>query len=524
MATRVSFTEARRCVARIAVVATVLLLAPTLPQAQAQEADQVRVTDEQRISDRLIELTVETPAFTTPTGVHVNLPVGYDLDPDRRWPVAYYAGGTNSTYRGFNEGLDGEALSAAFPGIVVSPNGDSGYWSDWFNAGAGGPPQYETWVIDQLIPLVDGRFRTIADRSGRAVLGVSMGGYGAIMFAARHPDLFTAAASISGAVDSNLVANGAALSASPALQGAEPDAIYGPRATQEIRWRGHNPVDLAANLRNVDVLLSSSDGTPNPDFAGSEDAFGCVLEQGVQMATVSLHDRLVALDIPHGFTNFGPGCHSAPSFIPQVAAAFARFTEVFGAAMSAPATFEHRAIEPVVDVWGWRVEADPERSLEFLHLQGVSVDGLTLVGSGRTTVTTPTLFTGASQVAVTGAEPMLATPDATGRITVTVDLGPANQTQALTPGAANPATTQTVTFTPMTVDSAPDADSAPTTTTAPPTSTPTPVTPAAGSLATVASSAGALPATGPSLAPSLLGLLLIGAAMRLSRRHAHGQQ
>ncbi len=103
-----------------------------------------------------------------------------------------------NTYRSFNDVVDGVKLTQSFPSIVVSPNGDSGYWSDWYNGGALGPPMYETYVIDQLIPLIDANFRTIADRSQRAVMGVSMGGYGAMMLAARHPDLFAAAANISG--------------------------------------------------------------------------------------------------------------------------------------------------------------------------------------------------------------------------------------------------------------------------------------------------------------------------------------
>ena len=45
------------------------------------------------------------------------------------------------------------------------------------------------------------------------------------------------------------------LSASPEFQGGQPDAIYGPRATQEIRWHGHNPTDLAANLRGLDLQV-----------------------------------------------------------------------------------------------------------------------------------------------------------------------------------------------------------------------------------------------------------------------------
>ena len=147
--------------------------------------------------------------------------------------------------------------------IVVAPDGGfSGYYSDWYNAGSGGPPMYETYDIDQLIPLIDAHFRTIASRAGRAVIGESMGGYGVMTYAVRHPDLFGAAVSMSGFVDSNYAPEIALISGGPLSQAALPDSIYGPRATQEVRWHGHNPTDLADNLRDLDIQVRSANGIP----------------------------------------------------------------------------------------------------------------------------------------------------------------------------------------------------------------------------------------------------------------------
>src|SRR4051812_46258300 len=66
-----------------------------------------------------------------------------------------------------------------------------------------------------------------------------------MMFGARHPDLSAAASSLSGAVDTNYEPMTAIVGGSPVIQGGSYDAIYGPRATEEVRWRGHNPADLA---------------------------------------------------------------------------------------------------------------------------------------------------------------------------------------------------------------------------------------------------------------------------------------
>ena len=113
-------------------------------------------------------------------------------------------------------------MTAGQPLIVVMPDGGRGGWySNWHNGGRGGPPAWESYHIGQLIPLVDRRFRTVAARRGRAIAGLSMGGFGAFSYAARHPDLFTAAASFSGGLDLNLQLYGQA--AGPDHRGRDRD-------------------------------------------------------------------------------------------------------------------------------------------------------------------------------------------------------------------------------------------------------------------------------------------------------------
>ena len=445
---RVRVEGGSACRGRVLLCAVVALLFAWAAPAHAGDA---HITAEKKIGPRVIELTISTSAFTGPTKVDVDLPVGYDADPRRRWPVTYFLAGTMNTYRTFNDFVDGVRLTESFPSIVVSPNGDSGYWSDWYNAAAFGPPMYETYVIDQLIPLIDARFRTIPRRSQRAVMGTSMGGYGAMMVAAHHPDLFVAAASLSGAVDSNLQANGAVLSASPTFQGAQPDAIYGPRAEQEVRWHGHNPTDLADNLRDLDLQVRTANGAPNPAIGenpASADGVSCVVEQGVHMASVNLHDALAALHIPHLWKDYGAGCHTVPNFEREIADTLQVFTKVFAQPPPSHASFDYMSIKPAFEIWNWHIRADPKRALEFLRLNKVSARGLTLVGSGTTSVTTPPLFRGLRRVDLDNASPATATPDAAGRIRFTADLGAANTGQQYTPGVTTTQTSRTVTFAP----------------------------------------------------------------------------
>ncbi|MFD5160863.1 alpha/beta hydrolase [Streptomyces hawaiiensis] len=424
------------------------------------------ITGEQWVTQRTVSLTVATPSFTTPARVEVTLPTGYAADPTRRWPVTYFLVGTNGDQTNFRTTMDGESLTSSYPSIVVSPSasplqgvidtgdtipgGNAGYWSDWYNNGAGGPPMYETFVTQQLIPLIEANFRTVPDRAHRVLLGASMGGYGALMLAARHPDLFAATSSLSGAADSNWVPGAAVLSLSPALDLAPPDSIYGPRVTNEIRWRGHNPTDLAGNLGSVDVQLYTGNGVPGAaELSDPTSPVGCVLESGiVNPETYSLHNRLLALGIPHTFTAYNWGCHTPAMFKQEITASLSRFADRFSQGTSEPATFDYRSVEPEFKVFGWSVAADPNRALEFLDLHQVSADGFTVTGSGTTRVTTPPLFHSSKAVTVViNGVPSSVVPDTDGRLTVVVGLGPADQDQQYSIGGATNLHTSVVRFT-----------------------------------------------------------------------------
>src|SRR3954467_15644483 len=181
-----------------------------------------------------------------------------------------------------------------------------------------------------------------------------MGGDGGIPYAPRHPDVFATAVSLSGAVDSNsppfmalLTASSTVQQAAPAPTLAAPDGIYGPRATQEVRWHGHNPTDLTGNLRDVVLQVRGFDGAPNPLIEGGPDsAVGCSEEREVHDESVSFHDRLLADGIPHLWKDYGPGCHGIPEFRQEFADALPGIESVFANPQLAPKTFTYKSIEP----------------------------------------------------------------------------------------------------------------------------------------------------------------------------------
>src|SRR5207253_2317065 len=97
----------------------------------------------------------------------------------------------------------------------------------------------------------------------------------------------------------------AVISASSSLDGDAPDAIYGPRATQEVRWRGHNPTDLAGNLRGMDLQVRTANGVFDPAIGEQPaDLPFCAVEPVVQGSTVDFHEQLDALKIGHLFKQY----------------------------------------------------------------------------------------------------------------------------------------------------------------------------------------------------------------------------
>lgn len=139
--------------------------------------------------------------------VGIYLPPGYERG-TRRYPVTYVLVGFNS--RGtmlMNEAAWDEniaqrmdrliASGAVQPMILVMPDCLTRYGgSQYLNSSATG--QYEDHLLQELLPFIDRNYRTIAQREYRAVVGKSSGGYGAVMLAMRHPQVFGLAASHSG--------------------------------------------------------------------------------------------------------------------------------------------------------------------------------------------------------------------------------------------------------------------------------------------------------------------------------------
>lgn len=397
----------------------------------------LKLLDVQQVEARYYELTFSTPAMPPPgdstekalgaAKVRVWLPKDYFQSSDR-YPVLYLLNGATGSYKDYQ--ADIEANCKDLPLIVVVPDGGPvGEYSDWYNNGLYGIPMYETFHIDQLIPWIDANFRTLASREGRGVAGVSMGGFGAMSYAARHPDLFVSATAFSGAVDTGF----------PFETAVTPPTVWGDRASQEVRWRGSNPVDLAMNLRNINLVMRTGNGMIGTDSYGVNQQIFDPVEFTVHQDSVDLHDALNGFGISHFWEDYGPGGHAEIYWARDFKLTMPQIMQTFVSPPPRPSSVTYTSIATDYALYGWKVSLD-RPVLEFSTLKDASAQGFLLLGSGTATVVTPAFYEpnasySVNKTASGKSSASVIQADALGRLHVPVELGPANLFQQFTPQA-----------------------------------------------------------------------------------------
>ena len=273
----------KRAVLALAVVLG--LLVPVGAQASSSSgrnaagtAKAIEVLATARDGARVVSYTLSTPSLemssATPLKVHVVLPTDYARHPSRRYPVLYALPGTSNKASVWLTNIKTVEMTRDLPVIVVIPDGTynadgGGFYTDWVDQTTSrGVANWETFHVKELVPWIDGRYRTVRSRAGRAIVGISQGGFGSMSYAARHPELYGAAASFSGAVDIYHGAQcriGAATLISGIMTGlnqVQPFAPFGDPVTDAANWQAHDPGTIVKNLARTRVDLYTSQGVP----------------------------------------------------------------------------------------------------------------------------------------------------------------------------------------------------------------------------------------------------------------------
>src|ERR1700752_4469061 len=128
---------------------------------------------------------------------NVLLPTDYDTSTTTRYPVLYLLHGLTGHYSDWITRTNVADYAVQYRMIVVMPEGNDSWYTDSATITT---DKYETYILNELIPDVQQRYRTIEARYGRSIAGLSMGGYGSIKFGLKFPATFVFAGSMSGAL------------------------------------------------------------------------------------------------------------------------------------------------------------------------------------------------------------------------------------------------------------------------------------------------------------------------------------
>lgn len=195
-----------------------------------------------------------------------------------------------------------ERYADGLPVIIVMPDGERGWYTDSRTNPKG---RFESALVRDLVPFVDAAFRTLAGREHRVISGLSMGGYGAVKLALKHPGLFCAAASHSGALG-----RGAAKIVGTDPWNVEVRAVFG----ADPRGGPDDVHALAASFKGriAPALRGRRTGPPpSPGRGATAPALriDCGLKDFLLHDNRAFHRLLTRLKVPHEYHE-RPGAHT----------------------------------------------------------------------------------------------------------------------------------------------------------------------------------------------------------------------
>lgn len=228
------------------------------------------------------QLDVKQIAATNMAQSHpanIILPDSYSQS-DRRYPVLYLLHGHGGDYQNWVTETAVARLADQYNIIVVTPDGNTDKW--YTDSPINKQSRYRSYIAQDVVSYIDQHYRTIATPAGRAISGLSMGGYGALHIGLQHPELFGALGSTSGGVDPRGFAGKWGL-----------NEVLGDPATHADNWQAAAIVSQIAALQQHGQLLYLD--------CGSDDFFIEVNRQ--------LHQTLRTNNISHYYAEW-PGSHN----------------------------------------------------------------------------------------------------------------------------------------------------------------------------------------------------------------------
>lgn len=203
-----------------------------------------------------------------------------DYDQNKEYPVVYLLHGAGGSYKEYANYKAIKKWVDYYKILVVGADGGVTSW--YFDSPVDPTYKYETYVTKELVGFIDKNFKTIKNRTGRAISGLSMGGHGAMYLAFRHQDLFGAVGSMSGGVDIR-----------PFPKNWEMAKRLGTYAENPDNWE-KNTVTNMLHLLTANSLAI---------------IFDCGVDDFFYKVNVELHKKMEDRNIPHDFIT-RPGAHT----------------------------------------------------------------------------------------------------------------------------------------------------------------------------------------------------------------------
>ena len=249
-----------------------------------------------QINPQLYEVTVSSDQVRGNQSIRILLPNDYTTSgTSRRYPVLYLLHGSSGGAADWTTQGTAQDITRNTSLISVTPNGDAyGFYTNWIVPGESAPQNWQTYHMEQLVPWIDLNLRTTAEKEGRAIAGLSMGGYGAIHYAELYSNYFIYAASFSGALD---LLDPLVLDEIINLPGTGVP-FFGPFGdpTAPMSSNGfflENTLTRAAELKNISIALYTGSGSGE--------------ESNLRPGSYRLRELLGLFEVPLYFDDYGNG-------------------------------------------------------------------------------------------------------------------------------------------------------------------------------------------------------------------------
>ncbi|MGB7435460.1 MAG: alpha/beta hydrolase family protein [Candidatus Acidiferrum sp.] len=243
----------------------------------------------------------------------VVLPPSFDANKTRQFPILYFLHGLGDNEQFFlhsgawNLSEDMRERGEIRDFVIATPDADATFYINSEN----GKDRYEDFLLEEFFPFIEKRYRTAPGRGHRAIAGISMGGYGALHIAFRHPQLFSSVSAHSAALVEKL----------PAFLGPTPNSprsrilgqVFG-NPPDPLFWERNSPITLGrtANLTGLKIYFD----------CGDQDDYG------FEAGAAALDRLLSARHVPHEFHIY-PGRHDPAYFAEHLRASLTFASRAF---------------------------------------------------------------------------------------------------------------------------------------------------------------------------------------------------